>query len=263
MSRRSATVHPCAPSSPPSRSPVAPARRPAEHAGGGAAGPDRGQGHRHACEVARREAPAGKIAFSINNGGSKVTEFYLYAEGDRIMGEVENIGPGLTRQLIVEVPDGGTYTTACKPGMVGDGIRAPFTVTGGARARPTTNAKLAEATEGYKRYVTSQVDALVRQDAGVRRRRQGRQRRRGQGAVPGLAHPTGSASSRWPSRSATSTPRSTAARTTSATPAWSSPASTASRRTCGSRPAARHRRDRRPADGRHQGPADRASPPSS
>jgi iron uptake system component EfeO len=77
------------------------------------------------------------------------------------MGEVENIGPGLTRQLIVEVPDGGTYTTACKPGMVGDGIRAPFTVTGTAARSVNENAKLAEATAGWKRYVTSQVDALV------------------------------------------------------------------------------------------------------
>src|SRR4051794_19027444 len=114
-----------------------------------------------ACEVGGAEAPAGNITFAVNNGGQKVTEFYLYGAGDRIMGEVENIGPGLTRQLIVEVPDGGTYTTACKPGMVGDGIRAPFTVTGTAARTVDENAKLAEATAGWKRYVTSQVDALV------------------------------------------------------------------------------------------------------
>jgi iron uptake system component EfeO len=114
-----------------------------------------------ACEVSATTAPAGKISFSINNTGTKTTEFYLYGTGDRIMGEVENIGPGLTRQLIVEVPDGGTYTTACKPGMVGDGIRAPFTVTGQAARSTDENAKLAEATAGWKRYVTSQVDALV------------------------------------------------------------------------------------------------------
>src|SRR4051794_21065379 len=114
-----------------------------------------------ACEVGGAEAPAGTITFAVNNTGSKVTEFCLYGTGDRIMGEVENIGPGLTRQLIVEVPDGGTYTTACKPGMIGDGIRAPFTVTGTAARSVDENAKLAEATAGWKRYVTSQVDALV------------------------------------------------------------------------------------------------------
>lgn len=114
-----------------------------------------------ACEVGAGEAPAGTISFDITNSGSKVTEFYLYATGGRIMGEVENIGPGLTRQLIVEVPDGGAYETACKPGMVGDGIRAPFTVTGSAQRSVDTDTRLAEATAGYARYVASQVEALV------------------------------------------------------------------------------------------------------
>jgi len=114
-----------------------------------------------ACEVGTTEAPAGTISFAINNTGTKVTEFYLYGAGDRIMGEAENIGPGLTRQMIVEVPDGGTYTTACKPGMVGDGIRSPFTVAGSAARSVDDNAKLAEATAGYKRYTASQIEALV------------------------------------------------------------------------------------------------------
>jgi iron uptake system component EfeO len=113
------------------------------------------------CEVAAAEAPAGTITFSVRNTGSKVTEFYLYGTGDRIMGEVENIGPGLTRELIVEVPDGGAYTTACKPGMVGDGIRAPFTVTGSATRSVDEDTRLAEATAGYHRWVTSQIEALV------------------------------------------------------------------------------------------------------
>jgi iron uptake system component EfeO len=113
------------------------------------------------CEVAAAEAPAGNITFSVRNTGTKITEFYLYGTGDRIMGEVENIGPGLTRDLIVEVPEGGSYTTACKPGMVGDGIRAPFTVTGSATRSVDENTRLAEATAGYHRWVTSQIEALV------------------------------------------------------------------------------------------------------
>ena len=46
------------------------------------------------CQVARTEAPAGQIEFTVRNTGTKVNEFYVYAEGDRVMGEVENIGPG-------------------------------------------------------------------------------------------------------------------------------------------------------------------------
>jgi iron uptake system component EfeO len=113
------------------------------------------------CEVATGEAAAGTITFAVRNSGDKVTEFYLYGTGDRIMGEVENIGPGLTRELIVEVPDGGAYTTACKPGMVGDGIRSPFTVTGSATRSVDEDTRLAEATAGYHRWVTSQIEALV------------------------------------------------------------------------------------------------------
>jgi len=83
-----------------------------------------------ACELSQTDAPSGTIVFSVRNSGSEVTEFYLYDADDGVVGEVENIGPDLTRDLTVEV-EPGTYTTACKPGMVGDGIRAPFTVTDG------------------------------------------------------------------------------------------------------------------------------------
>ena len=129
--------------------------------GGGAGGPIQVRASDTACEVSATEAPAGNVSFSVQNTGSKVTEFYLLGTGDRILGEVENIGPGLTRQLIVEVPQGGRYTTACKPGMVGDGIRGPFTVTGDVPGAAEGDALLASAVAGYERYTTSQIEALV------------------------------------------------------------------------------------------------------
>jgi iron uptake system component EfeO len=113
------------------------------------------------CQVARGSSKAGNVTFEVTNTGSKVTEFYLYAPGDRIMGEVENITPGLTRRLIVEVPEVGKYQTACKPGMNGDGIRDVFDVTGSAGSKLSDNAKLAAATKSYQRYVSSQSDALL------------------------------------------------------------------------------------------------------
>ncbi|AXX31643.1 peptidase M75 family protein [Actinosynnema pretiosum subsp. pretiosum] len=114
-----------------------------------------------ACGVARSEADAGAITFEVTNKGSRVTEFYLYAEGDRIMGEVENIAPGLTRRLIVEVPDGGAYQTSCRPGMAGDGIRSAFVVKGDATRQADADTRLGEATAGYQRYVNSQADSLL------------------------------------------------------------------------------------------------------
>lgn len=113
------------------------------------------------CAVSASTAAAGTLTFTISNTGTDTTEFYLYAAGERVMGEVENIAPGIDRRLIVEVPDSGTYTTACKPGMVGDGIRADFTITGDAQRQVDTDTRLAEATAGYARYVHSQTDALV------------------------------------------------------------------------------------------------------
>ena len=127
----------------------------------GAGGPIQVRAGDTSCEVSAAEAPAGNVSFSIQNTGSKVTEFYLLGAGDRILGEVENIGPGLTRQLLVEVPQGGQYTTACKPGMVGDGIRGPFTVTGNVAGAAEGDALLTAAVTGYKRYTTSQTEALV------------------------------------------------------------------------------------------------------
>jgi iron uptake system component EfeO len=118
-----------------------------------------------ACEVSRTEADAGTITFEVTNNGSRVTEFYLYGEGDRIMGEVENVTPGLTRRLIVEVNESGKYQTACKPGMQGKGIRDAFTVSGQADKQVDTDTKLAEATKSYKRYVGSQTDALMTKTA--------------------------------------------------------------------------------------------------
>jgi iron uptake system component EfeO len=111
------------------------------------------------CGLSRADVKSGTSTFSISNGGSKVTEVYVYAEGDRVMGEVENIGPGLKRDLIVELPT-GKYSVVCKPGMIGDGIRGDLTVTGGAAAQVNEDAALKQATESYQRYVNSQSIAL-------------------------------------------------------------------------------------------------------
>jgi iron uptake system component EfeO len=113
------------------------------------------------CKVARGSADAGNITFEISNKGSKVTEFYLFGEGDRIMGEVENISPGLTRRLIVEVTEAGKFQAACKPGMKGDGIRSDFTVSGGATKAADANAQLSGAAKDYLRYVNSQTESLA------------------------------------------------------------------------------------------------------
>lgn len=116
------------------------------------------------CRVSATRAPSGKLTFAVRNDGSKVTEFYLLgADGLRIVGEVENIGPGIGRDLVVSVP-AGSYLTACKPGMAGDGIRAAFTVEdSGADLAPAgaDKALVDQANAQYAAYVREQSEQLL------------------------------------------------------------------------------------------------------
>jgi len=113
-----------------------------------------------ACALSSTEAGTGPTTFVITNNGTKVTEFYVYGEGDRVLGEVENISPGLQRTLVVQFGEPGTYRTACKPGMIGDGIRGDFVVKG-ASAQAGATGKFKQAADRYKEYVDGQTDELV------------------------------------------------------------------------------------------------------
>ena len=172
------------------------------------------------CNVSADAGAVGHAARSRSRTrGDDVTEFYLLGEdGLRVVGEVENVGPGLTRDLVVQAQP-GTYFTACKPGMVGDGIRAAFTVTdSGASIGPDGRRRRRSSPPprpSYVAYVKDQVGRADRRHPGVRRRlHRGRRRRRARACTRRPAS-TGSASSPSPSRSATSTPCSTCARPTS------------------------------------------------
>ncbi|KNX39218.1 PbrT family lead (Pb2+) uptake porter [Luteipulveratus halotolerans] len=116
------------------------------------------------CELSAKEAPSGNLVFNVTNKGSQVTEFYLLGEdGLRIVGEVENIAPGLSRDLVLKAAP-GKYFTACKPGMVGKGIRSAFTVTdSGNDTELTGDDKALAQTAGsqYGSYVKDQTEQLL------------------------------------------------------------------------------------------------------
>ncbi|MEU8570676.1 iron uptake system protein EfeO [Streptomyces pathocidini] len=112
-----------------------------------------------ACEVSAERFPAGHVKLAVENKGAKVTEVYLYAPGDRIVTERENIGPGTTADITAEVKP-GSYEIACKPGMKGDGIRQKVTATGeGAPKKrdPRLDAAVAE----YRKYAQAQADETL------------------------------------------------------------------------------------------------------
>ncbi|WP_230486615.1 cupredoxin domain-containing protein [Nocardioides anomalus] len=84
------------------------------------------------CDLSADSAPAGTLTFTVSNEGAEVTEFYVLDEtGGQVLGEVENVGPGLSRDLVVALEE-GTYTASCKPGMAGEGVSSVFTVEAGS-----------------------------------------------------------------------------------------------------------------------------------
>src|SRR3954447_10879876 len=156
-----------------------------------------------ACDVGTTELPAGTHRFEVTNTGNKVTEFYVYGKGDRVMAEVENIAPGLSRNLLAELP-AGDYEAVCKPGMAGDGIRNALTVTGEA-AQLSDDESLAHAGTDYQRYVQSQTAALLEQTTAFTGAVTAGDIEGAKALYP-VAAPTGSGSSPWPRASETSRP---------------------------------------------------------
>ena len=81
------------------------------------------------CIPERTSFAAGELTFEITNKGDQPTELYVFGEGDKVISEVENVGPGTSRSLTVDLA-AGNYQLGCKPGQTGNGIRADITVTG-------------------------------------------------------------------------------------------------------------------------------------
>lgn len=114
------------------------------------------------CKVSAASATSGTVVFEVANAGERTTEFYVLADdGLRIVGEVENIAPGSSRTLTVQLQPGNYFTT-CKPGMIGAGVgQAEFSVSGEQVQLEGAEAEQHEAAiASYKAYVRDQVSQL-------------------------------------------------------------------------------------------------------
>lgn len=118
-----------------------------------------------ACTLSSADLSTGSNTFTVTNNGSKINEFYVLTDGGRVEGEVENIGPGATRKLVVELREPGKYQGLCKPGMVGAGIGTDINVTGDAVSAAEGDEALQEAVDNYVSYVRSQTKNLKSQTA--------------------------------------------------------------------------------------------------
>ncbi|MBI1376363.1 MAG: PbrT family lead (Pb2+) uptake porter [Frankiales bacterium] len=116
------------------------------------------------CTASSDRAASGVLRFEVTNTGSRVTQFALLADdGFQLLGEVESIGPGLSRDVVVQAAP-GAYTLACKPGGATDSIRTPFAVTGSTGQPVVTGAEAqleADATTAYAAYVRDQAQQLL------------------------------------------------------------------------------------------------------
>ncbi len=104
------------------------------------------------CKLDSTTAAAGPVTFTVENKSSTaITEVELLSE-QRIIGEKENLAPGLKASSFTLTLGGGTYQVYC-PGA--DKEMQDFTVTGKAAASPSgsISSVLKKGTDGYATYV--------------------------------------------------------------------------------------------------------------
>lgn len=112
------------------------------------------------CHIDHASAKAGPVTFTVvNKTATSLTELELLSD-NRILGEKENLAPGLPAVKFTLTLDGGTYQIYC-PGAKQE--LTSFTVSGKSAAAPagSTATLLAEGTKGYTAYVGGVVDAMV------------------------------------------------------------------------------------------------------
>lgn len=113
-----------------------------------------------ACVLDHATAKAGPVTFAVTNKtATAITEIELQSN-NRILGEKENLAPGLPTVSFTVTLGGGTYKVYC-PGAAQE--TQDFQVTGKAAAAPSgsTAEILASGTKDYAKYVDGVVDAMA------------------------------------------------------------------------------------------------------
>ena len=117
------------------------------------------------CTVDHASAAAGPVTFTVaNTDATGITEIELLSDA-RILGEKENLAPGLAPVTFTATLTGGTYQVYC-PGA--DPETQPFTVTGqAATATGGTSTILADGVKGYGDYVAATIADMQTAVAGL------------------------------------------------------------------------------------------------
>jgi len=117
-------------------------------------------GDKDTCSLDQTSVPAGPVTFTVTNkDATGITEVELLS-GQKILGEKENLAPGLDPVSFTLTLGGGNYEFYC-PGASPE--RSALKVTGKAAAAPSGSAAqlLAKGATEYGTYVTTQLDAML------------------------------------------------------------------------------------------------------
>ena len=111
------------------------------------------------CILDHDSAAAGPVSFQVTNkSATSISEVELLS-GNRILGEKENLAPGLPTVGFTVTLGGGDYQIYC-PGAGKD--KLAFTVTGEAKkASGDISDLLKDGTKGYAHYVDGMVESMV------------------------------------------------------------------------------------------------------
>jgi FTR1 family protein len=110
------------------------------------------------CSPATLKLPAGRTTFKVTNAGTgRVSEMEVLS-GARILGEKENLVAGLSGTFTITLQP-GQYTLSCPGGTT---AATGVVTVGGKPVAGTTDPRLQAAATGYREYVSTQAQLLVR-----------------------------------------------------------------------------------------------------
>jgi iron uptake system component EfeO len=107
------------------------------------------------CDPAELRLPAGPVTFQVSNDGADAISEFEILDGDHILGEVENVPPGLSGHFSLTLKP-GRFTMYCPGGTRAE--RGPLVVSGKASG---TSTAAAAAVAKYRRYIQAQSILLT------------------------------------------------------------------------------------------------------
>lgn len=114
------------------------------------------------CEPTDLKATAGPATFTVTNEDSAVNNEFEVLDGALILGEIENLTPGLNGEVSINL-DPGTFDIVC--GNPGNREPTGKLVVSGEEQAATTDPQLQRATDAYARWVDEEARELVRRTA--------------------------------------------------------------------------------------------------